>query len=91
MAAQVADSWRRHAACRQIGPDIFYEVLSEDQAKAICDQCPVREACLDFAVNEVDAGQSDKLVSGLGVWGGMSGDERVQLRKRLREQRKKEQ
>ena len=41
-------TWRNRAACRGIDPDLFFPVTDEeaDPAKAICDVCPVREACL---------------------------------------------
>ncbi len=41
-------TWRKHAACRGIDPDVFYPVSDEeaDEAKSVCDQCVVREACL---------------------------------------------
>lgn len=49
--------WRRRAACRDAGPELFYPVGSIgpaaeqiEQAKAICQGCPVRRACLEFAV-----------------------------------------
>jgi len=45
-------TWRKHAACRGIDPDVFYPVSDEeaDEAKAICDLCAVRESCLEHAL-----------------------------------------
>lgn len=42
------------------------------EARAICDDCPVRQACLDFAM----ADPSLK-----GVWGGTTDRDRKRLRK----------
>jgi WhiB family redox-sensing transcriptional regulator len=65
-------TWRDHAACRGVDPDLFYPVSDEDAepAKAICDLCPVRTACLEhaLAVRERD-----------GVWGGATERERRRL------------
>ena len=71
-------SWRNRAACRGVDPDIFYPVSEEDavQAKAICAQCPVREACLEYALA---ARERD------GVWGGATERER---RRMIRHRRK---
>ncbi len=45
-------TWRKHAACRGIDPDVFYPASDEEAgaAKAVCDQCAVREACLEYAL-----------------------------------------
>ena len=71
-------SWRNRAACRGVDPDVFYPVSEEDavQAKAICAQCPVREACLEYALA---ARERD------GVWGGATERER---RRMIRHRRK---
>ena len=67
-------SWRQRAACRGVDPDVFYPVSDEEaeEAKSICRVCPVREACLEYAL----ATNQDS-----GVWGGTSEEERRQLRK----------
>jgi WhiB family transcriptional regulator, redox-sensing transcriptional regulator len=41
------------------------------EAKAICGRCPVREACLSFALS---TGQGE------GIWGGLTSDERRRQR-----------
>lgn len=72
------DDWRDHAACRDADPELFFPVgtagpalLQIEQAKQICARCPVRAACLDWAIrNGQDAG----------VWGGTSEEERRALR-----------
>ena len=71
-------SWRDRAACRGLDPEIFYPVSDEeaDAAKSICAECPVREACLEYALanRELD-----------GVWGGATERER---RRMIRQRRK---
>ncbi len=79
---QTPESWQSQALCRDLSDADFF--LSGDdyaglkKAKAVCAQCPVQEACLDFAI------QSNQT---LGVWGGASPNERRQIRRGwLREQ-----
>ncbi|MHB1445754.1 MAG: WhiB family transcriptional regulator [Acidimicrobiales bacterium] len=71
-------TWRKRAACQGVDPDVFYPVSEEDAdtAKAICAQCPVLEACLEYALayRERD-----------GVWGGATERERRRI---VRQRRK---
>lgn len=71
-------SWRNRAACRGVDPDIFFPVSDEEavQAKIICGQCPVREACLEWALATRERD---------GVWGGATERER---RRMIRQRRK---
>ncbi len=71
-------TWRNRAACRGIDPDIFFPVTDEEAeaAKAICNVCPVREACLEFAL----AARERE-----GVWGGATERERRRI---VRQRRK---
>ena len=73
-------NWREQAACRHEDPDLFFPIgtsgpalMQAEQAKAICRRCPVREPCLEFAL---DTGQT------LGVWGGTGETERRALQRR---------
>ncbi len=70
--------WRDDAACRGVDTDVFFPVTDEEaaEAKAVCASCPVREECLEFALQ---TRQED------GVWGGLTETERRRLRRRLRE------
>ena len=45
-------SWRQHAACRGLDPEIFYPVTDEDadEAKAVCAGCAVRQTCLEYTL-----------------------------------------
>jgi WhiB family redox-sensing transcriptional regulator len=72
--------WRHQAACLNADPELFFPVgntgpalMQIAEAKKVCRTCPVREPCLQWAL---DAGQDH------GVWGGMSEDERRALRRR---------
>lgn len=65
-------NWREHAACQGIDAEVFYPVEDEDAdpAKAVCAQCTVATACLEYALA---ARERD------GVWGGATERERRRL------------
>ena len=70
------DDWRQRAVCREVEPEIFFpdSTLGPSVAKAICAGCPVRPACLDWALAVPEEH---------GVFGGLDERERkVILRKR---------
>ena len=71
-------SWRQRAACRGVEPDIFYPVSDEEaeEAKAICEECPVRQPCLEYAIANREKD---------GVWGGATERERRRI---IRQRRK---
>jgi WhiB family redox-sensing transcriptional regulator len=67
-------NWRDGAACRHEDPELFFPIGTTGpaiaqiaQAKTVCARCPVREPCLEWAV---DSNQMS------GVWGELSEDER---------------
>lgn len=64
--------WHRKAACRGVGPDVFFieKGQSTGPAKALCDACEVRTSC-------ADAGQGEEF----GVWAGMAPRARKALRR----------
>jgi len=66
--------WRSKAACRGLDPSIFYPDpdLDDDAlpAKAVCDECLVRESCLEFALASREKD---------GVWGGCTERERRRI------------
>ncbi|MEV5342669.1 WhiB family transcriptional regulator [Streptomyces sp. NPDC052773] len=73
-------NWREQAACRHEDPDLFFPIgtsgpalMQTEQAKAICRRCPVREPCLQWAL------ETDQTI---GVWGGTSETERRALKRR---------
>ena len=65
-------SYRDHAACVDVPPSVFYPEDLEgpfgpEAAKAVCGDCPVRSACLTWAIDHHER---------YGVWGGMTETER---------------
>ena len=65
--------WRERGRCKGADPEVFYPEDDEDpgeEAKAICDTCMVREACLEYAVTAREK---------IGVWGGYTARERRRL------------
>jgi WhiB family redox-sensing transcriptional regulator len=71
-------AWRQHAACQGLDPGIFHPPSDEDAeaAKSICEQCPVRQPCLEHALVARERE---------GVWGGLTERER---RRVIRQRRK---
>ena len=74
-------SWRDAAACFGTDPEVFFPVSSSGPAQAdvvaakrLCGQCPVKVACLRWAL---DHGVT------AGVWGGTTEEERRLLRGRV--------
>ncbi|MGA0803208.1 MAG: WhiB family transcriptional regulator, partial [Ilumatobacteraceae bacterium] len=49
-------------------------LLQIDRAKQVCDECPVKIECLDFAI---ETNQDS------GIWGGTSEEERRDIRRRI--------
>ncbi|MGH8908799.1 MAG: WhiB family transcriptional regulator [Egibacteraceae bacterium] len=77
-------AWRAKAACLDEDPELFFPAGSTgraieqaERAIAVCARCPVRSACLEWAL---DTGQD------AGVWGGTSEDERRAVRRAGRRQ-----
>ena len=68
--------WMAEAKCVDADPELFFPQRGESTApaKAICQACPVRAACLDYAlsINERN-----------GIWGGTSERERRQIRRQM--------
>ena len=81
---QAPPSWRQDAACRDFPTDLFFPIghgpraqAQASQAKMICNECPVRVECLDYALTTN---------AQFGVFGGMSEDERRRVRRSLSRQ-----
>ncbi len=82
MASSVAftDQWQERAACRGPQAVAFFppshlerkdeREAREQRAKAICDSCPVRGPCLDYALG---------IREPHGIWGGLNELERKRL------------
>jgi WhiB family transcriptional regulator, redox-sensing transcriptional regulator len=69
-----ARNWRLDAACRTSDPDLFFPVGATGpaipqiaEARRVCQGCPVRAACLDWALRHDQA---------YGIWGGTTEEER---------------
>ena len=73
-------TWRKRAACRGIDVEIFYPATEDEadaaEAKAVCAECPVRQACLEHALANRERE---------GVWGGATERERRRI---IRQRRK---
>ena len=73
-------TWRKRAACRGIDVEIFFPETDDDAeaevAKAVCEVCPVRQACLEHALVHRERE---------GIWGGATERERRRI---LRQRRK---
>jgi WhiB family redox-sensing transcriptional regulator len=62
------------ALCAEIGTDVFFPDHGESRwpAKRICDLCPVKRECGEYAV---------ALNINHGVWGGLTPQDRRRIRK----------
>jgi WhiB family redox-sensing transcriptional regulator len=86
-----ADAIRAKGACRDIDVAVFFPEIPHfgmkgrpdgfdpyAQARRICAGCPVRDACLKFAVDGHEPA---------GMWGGHSPEERAAIRAQRRQER----
>lgn len=66
--------WARQAACAGLDTEIFFSRTSQpggaSEAKRVCWSCPVRAACLEYAL---DPAHTVRIV---GIWGGTTPHER---------------
>ncbi|MFG2374941.1 WhiB family transcriptional regulator [Streptomyces sp. NPDC048504] len=69
--------WQQEALCAQTGADFFFPEpgSSVREAKRICGMCPIRSACLEYALDNDER---------FGVWGGLSEKERLEIRRTSR-------
>jgi WhiB family transcriptional regulator, redox-sensing transcriptional regulator len=82
VATSASSSWWNMAACRTADPELFFPISSTGageahvaRAKAVCARCPIRQGCLDYAIDSHQAH---------GIWGGTSEDERRRIAARRR-------
>jgi WhiB family redox-sensing transcriptional regulator len=69
--------WMARGKCKEVAPDVFFpsDGMGVLVAQRICAECPVSEACLEYALeNHIDHG----------VWGGASERERRRILRRRR-------
>ena len=74
------ERWRAEAACRGRPTALFFsdDAMDEARAKQVCELCPALGPCLEYALRNAP----------YGIWGGLTADERRQLRqKRVRARR----
>jgi len=66
--------WADEARCLQAEPDTFFPEKggSTREAKRICNDCPVKPECLDYALENDER---------FGIWGGLSERERRRLKR----------
>jgi len=69
--------WMARGACRREDPELFFPIAVSgtgthqvNAAKAVCQRCPVRAACLSFGLQT----RQD------GIWGGTTYEERSAIR-----------
>ncbi len=82
--ASAESDWRQKAECKEHhNPDIFFPIGTTgpaldqtEEAKAVCQVCPVKNDCLEWAITT----HQDS-----GVWGGQSEEERRALIKARRQ------
>ena len=65
-------NWHEKARCKGWDPEIFYpdRGVPSASAKAICRECPVQHACLEYALERDER---------FGIWGGFSERERRKM------------
>lgn len=73
-------SWMQHSSCRGMDPRLWHPERGDDHlgliiAKQICSICPVKQKCLDYALENNER---------IGVWGGTTGRERRVIRSQRR-------
>ena len=79
-AQQIEEAWQVRAACRGPQAVVFFppphferkseKFKREEQAKAICTTCSVRQPCLEYAL---------RIREPHGIWGGLNEAERRSL------------
>jgi len=79
---QYEDGWRAGANCGDADPELFFAEGNKApgremirQARAICQECPVRIDCLDEAINKKEE---------FGIWGGLTPTERQASERKTR-------
>jgi len=66
--------WMEQAACTGFDPELWFPTTKDEEgheaALAVCNACPVRDECLQMALDLRDMH---------GIWGGLTRDERLTL------------
>ncbi|OSC34901.1 WhiB family transcriptional regulator [Mycolicibacillus koreensis] len=74
MDSATPEEWQDRALCAQTDPEAFFPEKggSTREAKKICQRCPVRNECLEYALAHDER---------FGIWGGLSERERRRLKR----------
>lgn len=66
-------AWQERGACRQVGGDAWFPDQGDNSlsAKKVCKACPVRQECLEYALDHAELE---------GLWGGVGERMRRKLR-----------
>lgn len=70
--------WMQKAECKNHNPQMWWPSKSEAPnpvAISICNRCPVKDECLEYAVQDPECH---------GIWGGTSHKERIRIRRARR-------
>lgn len=68
LALDADSSWMDRAACRGVDPELFFPItVPSAYVLRICEACPVREQCADYAEANRER---------FGIWGGLNVDQR---------------
>lgn len=72
MRPALPDAWKAEALCAETDPEIFFPEKggSTKRARDVCAECPVRAACLEYAIANREPD---------GVWGGLTPRKRQEL------------
>lgn len=72
----IDEDWAEKARCPETDPEAFFPEKggSTKEAKKVCQRCPVKVECLQWALDNDER---------FGVWGGMSERERRRLKRGL--------
>lgn len=75
LAVQESEPWAGRAACRGADPALFFPGPDDDEtiALGICARCPVRQPCLEYALEARER---------FGIWGGTTERQRRRLIRR---------
>ena len=70
------EDWTEEGICRQVAPELWFAELGDSgsvrEAKKVCSGCPVKDICLETALQRHER---------YGVWGGASERERRVMEK----------
>ena len=74
LLSEMRADWYGQANCRGIDTELFFPErgVPAAQAKAVCAGCVVRDACLEYALQNHER---------FGIWGGLSERERRRVRR----------